>query len=231
MRTALFLSFIFFFGCQSEQQTYTDVQVAGAMRQVMWNGELEGKINLDSLAKDGYYGIGPLSYLKGELLLNDGKVFIARVATDSTMMVDEKTEASAPFFVYAQVKKWEERALPISVTDQKTLESYLDEQTVGQKRPFVFKLIGQVEKATIHLQNLPDGTKVSSPQEAHQGQTNYELEKRQVEVLGFFSTAHKGVFTHHDSFIHLHLMTTDQKMMGHVDEIELGVMRLLLPVR
>jgi acetolactate decarboxylase len=231
MRFAILLSFIFFLGCQPEQQTYSDVQIAGAMRQVMWNGELEGKISLDSLASEGYYGIGPLSYLKGELLLNDGKVFVAQVSTDSTMIVEEKTESSAPFFVYAKVKEWEERELPICVRDQKTLESYLDEETLKQKRPFAFKLVGQIERATIHLQNLPDGTKVSSPQEAHQGQTNYDLVNRQVEIIGFFSTAHKGVFTHHDSFIHLHLVTTDQKMMGHVDEIEFGDMKLLLPVQ
>lgn len=83
--------------------------------------------------------------------------------------------------------------------------------------------------ATIHIQNLPEGTKVSSPQEAHQGQTNYELFNENVEIVGFFSTQHKGVFTHHDSYVHMHLITKDESKMGHVDELEIRKLKLYLP--
>lgn len=216
-------------GCQKHIDNYPDVQVTGAMREVMWNGALEGKIKLDTLSNDHFYGIGPLSYLKGEILLNNGKAYVGSVRSDSTMLVKVDAEASAPFFVYAQVNEWAKSSLPQSVTDQKSLESFLDKLTIDKKRPFAFKLVGAIESATVHLQNLPDGTKVSSPQEAHQGQIDYELENKEVEILGFFSTEHKGVFTHHDGFIHLHLITADKKMMGHVDQIELGTMQLLLP--
>ena len=63
-------------------------------------------------------------------------------------------------------------------------------------------------------------TNESSPQEAHLGQTNYEVKNQEAEIIGFFSTNHEGVFTHHDSNIHLHLITKDLSMMGHLDEIE-----------
>ena len=88
-----------------------------------------------------------------------------------------------------------------------------------------------MDKADIHIQNLPEGTPVSSPQEAHQGQTNYVLENRKVEIVGFFSKEHQGVFTHHDSFVHLHLITQDRRQMGHLDEMLLGKgdKRLFLP--
>jgi acetolactate decarboxylase len=106
---------------------------------------------------------------------------------------------------------------------------FIDDKTTDFKRPFTFKLIGEVSRAIIHIQNLPKGTKVSSPDEAHQGQTNYELNNEESEIIGFFSTEHKGVFTHHDSFLHMHLITADETKMGHLDELEIKEMKLYLP--
>ena len=83
----------------------------------------------------------------------------------------------------------------------------------------------------IHVQNLPEGTKVSSPEEAHQGQTNFTLKNEQVEIVGFFSTEHQGIFTHHDSYLHMHLLTTDESKMGHLDQVESTEMKLYLPRR
>lgn len=215
---------------ESSKSNYNDLHIFGAMKNVMWKGELGSSISLDSISdKQGLYGIGPESYLTGELLINNGKSYVSRVTSDSTMFVEQKFDASAPFFVYANVNKWEEIELPQSIRTIKDVEKYIDEKTIKNKRPFAFKLIGSISKAVIHIQNLPEGTKVSSPDEAHQGQTNYVLKNEDVEVIGFFSTEHKGVFTHHDSYIHLHLITKDEQKMGHLDELEINAMKLYLP--
>lgn len=212
------------------KSNYNDLLIVGAMKNVMWKGELGSSINLDSISdKQGLYGIGPESYLTGELLINNGKSYVSRVTSDSTMLVEQKFDVLAPFFVYANVNKWEEIELPQSIRTIKDVEKYIDEKTIKNKRPFAFKLIGNISKAVIHIQNLPEGTKVSSPDEAHQGQTNYVLKNEDVEVIGFFSTEHKGVFTHHDSYIHLHLITKDEQKMGHLDELEINAMKLYLP--
>jgi acetolactate decarboxylase len=119
--------------------------------------------------------------------------------------------------------------LPSNVKTIQDLEKFIDNKTTESKRPFAFKLIGKVSSAIIHIQNLPRGTKVSSPDEAHQGQVNYNIANQDAEIIGFFSTEHKGVFTHHDSFLHMHLITTDNSKMGHLDELEIGEMKLYLP--
>ena len=215
---------------KSNKGNYNDLHIVGAMKNVMWKGELGSSINIDSISdKQGLYGIGPESYLTGELLINNGKSYVSRVTSDSTMFVQQKFDISAPFFVYANVNKWEEIELPQSIRTIKDVEKYVDEKTIKIKRPFAFKLIGSISEALIHIQNLPEGTKVSSPDEAHQGQTNYFLKNEDVEVIGFFSTEHKGVFTHHDSYIHLHLITKDEQKMGHLDELEINAMKLYLP--
>ncbi|AXG70309.1 alpha-acetolactate decarboxylase [Kordia sp. SMS9] len=226
---------ICFTACHSSQkeetaETYEAVKIVSAMKNVMWKGELQGKINLDTISnKKGLYGIGPVSYLTGELLINNGQSYVSKVTSDSTMIVEKRFNVAAPFFVYANVNEWTKVELPSNIKSVKDIEAFVDEKTKTFKRPFAFKLVGTMKSATIHIQNLPKGTKVSSPKEAHQGQVNYELANEEVEIIGFFSTEHKGVFTHHDANIHLHLITKDEKKMGHLDAVAIEKMWLYLP--
>ncbi len=211
---------------------YSNIKIVGAMKNVMWNGELAGNIQLDTISdKEGLYGLGPLSYLKGELLINNGESYVSKVISDTTMSVVKSFNVSSPFFVYTNETEWEENTLPVKVKNIKQLERYINEKTSKNNRPFVFKLKGKIDRAIIHIQNLPKGTKVSSPKEAHQGQTNYILENDTVEIVGFFSTEHQGVFTHHDSYLHMHLITFDESKMGHLDKIEINEMKIYLPKR
>ncbi|MBK6266184.1 acetolactate decarboxylase [Marivirga sp. S37H4] len=222
-------------GPDSKKETSgTEVQIVGAMKNVMWKGELAGTIQLDTIAsKKGLYGLGPVEYLTGELLIIDGQSYVSTVLSDSTMEVKETYDIKAPFFVYANVEHWKEYNLPDSIQNLHQLEQFIDYQSKTNIRPFAFKLKGRIKEAKIHIQNLPKGTKVSSPEEAHQGQTNYLLQNEEVEIVGFFSTEHKGVFTHHDSFLHMHLITTNRSQMGHLDEVIFGdkKMKLYLPER
>lgn len=214
----------------NEIETYPDIKIVGAMKNVMWKGKLGSSIDLDTISdNNGLYGLGPVSYLTGELLINNGRSYVSRVTSDSTMTVEKTFKISAPFFVYGNVTEWNEIELPSDVKTIHDLEKFIDDKTTEFKRPFAFKLIGQVSSAMIHIQNLPEGTKVSSPDEAHQGQANYNIVKEDAEIVGFFSTEHKGVFTHHDSFLHMHLITKDESKMGHLDELEIGQMKLYLP--
>ena len=123
--------------------------------------------------------------------------------------------------------------MPNTTQTIQQLENYLDQITKSAKRPFAFKLTGTVETANIHNVNLPKGSKVSSPDDAHQGQISYSIENREVEIVGFFSTEHKAVFTHHDTFLHIHLMTIDKLKMGHLAKVlfKKGTMKLYLPAK
>lgn len=237
-KTTLFSIFSFFlFSCQltndsNENHQSNDVKVVGAMKDVMWKGQLGAVINLDSLSVEGTYGLGPESYLKGELLLLDGTPYVSNVISESEMLVKKKNDLGAPFFVYAQVGEWKEIELPAIVKSTKDIEQYLTLNYSNENAPYVFKLKGKIKKALIHIQNLPDRSVVTSPKEAHQGQVNYLIENEEVEIIGFYSTSHKGIFTHHDTNIHMHLITSDKSKMGHLDEVEInaGQMILYLPL-
>ena len=214
------------------QQTNGPVRIIGEMKNVMWKGEMDGNIHLDTIAdKTDLYGLGPVEYLKGEILILDGKAYRSSVLSDTTMIVNETYELKAPFFAYTHISQWREQALPDSVQTIPQLEQYLDKLTQSAIRPFMFKLSGTVEEALIHVVNLPESSSVSSPEEAHQGQVDYKISHKQADILGFFSTEHKTVFTHHDTYLHMHLITEDRQMMGHLDDAVFtkGTMTLFLP--
>lgn len=220
------------FNALGEGQCLTGkVQITGEMRNVMWKGQLEGNIHLDTIAnKSNVVGLGPLEYLGGEIIIMDGKSYKSMVRSDSSMEVVETFNVKAPFFAHAEISNWSEELLDVDIQTIQQLESFLDNKMSESSQPFMFKLAGFVKEATIHVVNLPAGAKVSSPNDAHKGLVKYQMENKEAEIVGFFSKEHKGIFTHHDTYSHLHLITKDKQMMGHLDElsIEKGKMWLFL---
>jgi acetolactate decarboxylase len=209
-----------------------EVKIVGEMKNVMRKGELHATIDLDTIADKAHlYGLGPVEYLKGEIMVYEGKAYKSTVVSDSTMLVEETFDIKAPFFGYANVPNWIEQALPENIETIAQLEVYLNETTQNATRPFMFKLTGTVVSANFHIVNLPDGTKVSSHEDAHQGMVNYQVQNEDCEIIGFFSTEHQTILTHHDTYLHMHLMTSDRQKMGHLDGVTFkkGAMKLYLP--
>jgi len=216
----------------STEMNSSQVNIVGAMKNVMHKGELFGTIDLDTIAnKQHLYGLAPLEYLKGEILIVDGKSYVSRVAADGSIAMEETYKVKAPFFVSQNVSEWNEVSLPDSIQTIPQLEIFLDEATKNHLRPFAFRLTASIDNCIIHIVNLPEGTKVHSPEDAHQNQKSYTLQNEVAELIGFFSTEHQGVFTHHDSYVHIHLITTNKKQMGHLENVLLkkGTMKLYLP--
>lgn len=213
-------------------QAQEDVKYSGAMSNVMKKGNLHATISIDSISgRLHLYGIGPVEYLKGELIIVDGHAYKATVRPNKLMEVTETYMAKAPFFVYTHVAEWKEYTLPETVTDIAKLEAHLNAITKDAKRPFAFRLVGTIPAATIHVTNLPGGTVVKKPADTQKGKTYYQLKDTDAEIVGFFSTKHQSIFTHHNSYTHMHLITADKTKMGHLDKLTIkpGSIKLYLP--
>lgn len=60
---------------------------------------------------------------------------------------------------------------------------------------------------------------------------NGTLIRESVEILGFYSGRHHGLFTHHTTNMHLHMKNSEGTIVGHVDGLTLKQgMELKLPV-
>jgi acetolactate decarboxylase len=194
----------------------------------MKGGELHGNIFIDTLQKEHLYGLGPMEFLQGELLISDGIAYRATIQDNSSVIVETSWKEKAPFFVYSYIPSWQAISLPSSVISLPDLEKYIDTIASSTNKPFCFKLTGKVERAVFHVQNLPLGTKVSSPEDAHKHKKFISLHDEPVEIIGFFSRTHQTIFTHHDSYVHLHIINAKKTVMGHVDSLRINPQQLTL---
>lgn len=192
----------------------------------MWNGQQAGIIAMDTLLLPGMYGLGPLEYLRGEITLLDGRPIVSLMADDTTVIVEQRPDAKAPFFVRQQVKGWVPMDLIAEVVDLPSLDAFLLKHQAHREEPFFFRLHGTVREAEAHVMDLPPGTVLEGPAVAHATQKTFTVRDAEVELVGVFSTKHQAVFTHHDSNIHVHIITADGALMGHLDRLRMDPVRV-----
>jgi acetolactate decarboxylase len=210
------------------------VSSKGAMRTMFEPNGTTGKIRIKPLlAKPHLYALGPLDKLAGEIIVWDGKLRVSKVNGD-VVQTTSPPDAKAIFLVWTYVSRWREINIPDDVRTYKQLELFVAQKAVeagvNSNKPFPLLLKGKVETATFHVVNYtPDGTPLT--REAHDAsKAQFPVENETVNVLGFYSTKHKDIWTHHTTNLHLHLMTADGEKMGHLDDIVPSkTLRLYLP--
>ena len=227
--TIYILFVIFLVSCNSSTNT-SSVKVVGEMRDVMWKGELKGKITTDSLNTKQTYGLGPVEFLRGEILVFEGQTFISKVIDSISHEVNKVPSVSAPFFVYSSNSNFKVVEFNRENYTLKELEDYINLIYIDYDQPLIIRIDGIFDNIKVHSVNLPEDKKVSSPDEAHQGLTQYDFKNISGSLIGFFSRQHKAVFTHHDSFFHAHFISNDREILGHIDELNLDSSKIKLQV-
>src|SRR5690625_3185345 len=128
LRTILFGLFVLTLtNCSNDKpQTSSDVTIVGEMRSVMWDGELGGKIDLQTISdKENLYGLGPVEYLRGEIMILDGRAYKSTVTSDTTMKVEETYRIKAPFFGDAPISEWQSKSVQAGIQPITKREGYL----------------------------------------------------------------------------------------------------------
>ena len=229
-RNAIYILFVIFLVSCTSSTSKSSVKVVGEMKDVMWKGDLKGKIATDSLNSKETYGLGPIEFLKGEIVVFEGQSYVSKVVDSILHKVSKVPSVSAPFFVYSsnsdlKIVKFNHKNYTL-----KELEEYVNLVYKDYDQPLLIRIDGVFEDIKLHSVNLPEGKKVSSPDEAHQGLTQYDFKNISGSLIGFFSRHHKAVFTHHDSFFHSHFISDDRKVLGHIDETNFNSTNVTLKV-
>ena len=216
MRFFLFVSFsVLLLSCNNVRRS-TSIEVVGKMSDVMWKGDLSGKISTDSLSDANTYGLGPMEYLSGEVLLFEGQTFISKVTDSVTHQVTRTNAIKAPFFVYSKHSDLMDIPVTPSGFSLKSTEYLIDSIYADYDYPLLVRIDGVFQDLIIHSVDLPEGSLVSSPDQAHEGLTKYDYKNISGSIIGFFSRNHKAIFTHHDSYFHAHFISDDRSVMGHL---------------
>jgi len=229
-RNAIYILFVIFLVSCTSSTSKSSVKVVGEMKDVMWKGDLKGKIATDSLNSKETYGLGPIEFLKGEIVVFEGQSYVSKVVDSILHKVSKVPSVSAPFFVYSSNSDLKIVKFNRENYTLKELEEYVNLVYKDYDQPLLIRIDGVFEDIKLHSVNLPEGKKVSSPDEAHQGLTQYDFKNISGSLIGFFSRHHKAVFTHHDSFVHSHFISDDRKVLGHIDETNFNSTNVTLKV-
>jgi acetolactate decarboxylase len=207
---------IFFFS------TRVEVKVAGEMKNIMHKGDLSAHISLDTLLyHPNMYGLGPAEGIKGELMIIDSKAYWYKVENGKAS-TSVNNNAKAAMLVYAQVSSWKSITVTDGIKDYAALEKMVEALALknGQSHdePFPFMITGTVSKSSYHVIDWKEGT-----QHTFDNHKQFALfgnfQKEPVILLGFYSNKHHGIFTHHSTNMHVHIMDDKKTTVGHLEEI------------
>ena len=232
MRVYMLAGFLLIAGAAARGQPGYEVKWVGEMRRVMMMGEDKGIVSLDSVeALPHLYALGPVEGLNGEITVFNGEASVASIRGGKPV-VEKTFQVRAPLLVYVQVAKWSEVAIPAFVRDIVGVARFVEQSAksagLDMTKPNPFRITGQMDSIGLHIVNR-QGREAKGMAEHEKIEVKVPLRHADLELLGFWSDRHQGVFTHMGSNVHIHGRTTDNRISGHVDEFRIASAHLWLP--
>jgi acetolactate decarboxylase len=211
-----------------------EVSHAGAMMNIMHEGDISAKADLKAFhSQDHIYALGALENLKGEILILDGKPCIATIREEN-LVIDTSFNHRATLLVYTRISNWNSRPVPDSMDGREDFEVYVEAEAsksgLDTEQPFPFLITGKVKTLDWHIVNWPSDDTVHTHEKHMLSGLNGRIVGMEVTMLGFYSKHHQGIFTHHSTNTHMHVLTADKAICAHVDDFKPGDnMTLKLP--
>src|SRR5688572_3626241 len=223
--------FLFFFvACNREPENRPVVKYAGALRNFTGKNDTSSAIYLDTINPHRrLYGLGALRGYTGEIMVIDGRPYVAKLNSKGRNRVRLSFDLKAPYFVYAHVKAWDPATLPDKEITSADLETMLPELAkkagLDPEKPFPFMLRGAFGKLAYHIDYRPKKKKKHVPQ------TAFAAQDADIIILGFYSKQHQDIFTPAGSNLTMSFMTTSADQVGQIDQLSFQgkKVQLLLP--
>lgn len=224
---------MFVLSCKQDTSTSYEVTYSGNLSDVM-GGKLDATMSLTDL-KDlkNLYALGVIDNLNGEIQVFNSEPILSRRGADDINM-SRNFQAKAALVVYAQVAEWQEIEIPKAILTMKQFEPFLEGNAkkagLDTSKPFPFMIEGYVRKLNWHIVKRGTGNQQQSHMDHMKTGLSGVTVEEKTNIIGFYSNAHQGIFTHHDSKVHMHFKSENGSIAGHVDDLLLGeYMTLKLP--
>lgn len=213
------------------------VKYSGKMSKIHKEGVLDAAILVDSIVAKHLYALGPVENLRGEIIVWDGKPFVAAITEEKKPYLRKNVkDLKAIFLVYVDVQQWDTIILKQNISSLAELERVITNAAfkngTDTTSAFPFLLIGKVEAGSGHIM-FKDSLVTNINSEAIKAAKHINSFTRQdAQMLGFYSQHHQSIFTHHDSFLHIHYRLRNKYQAGHLDAVsfvETEPIKLILP--
>ncbi len=210
-----------------------EVKIAGAMKNIMMQGDFRAYAKLDTFRKKNLYGLGPVEDLKGEILVLNGEIYSSE-KNGKKISNKVNTAQKAAMFVYSYVENWKMVEAQANINSYAELEALVASmaKTNGYDTtvPFVFKIETSPQFASYHIIDWRKGEKHTMDNHKQYAYSGI-IENSNSTILGFYSDHHQSIFTHHTTNMHVHMIDNKTKQVGHLDDLKItGTLKLYFPV-
>lgn len=218
----------------SQKPNQIKVNYKGALREMVRTGDISSKYDLKDLNNTkNLFAVGVLEDLKGEIQIFDSQP-LNSFSNKKKIAYDKTFDKKATLLVWAVVPKWKTIEIPNMIKSLDQIEDFIEtaalKNGIDISNPFPFRISGVVESLNWHIVDWNDNSKVHSHENHIKSGLNGEISKKEVEIIGFFSNDHHGIFTYNTTRLNAHFKTKNNDLAGHVDNfVASDKMILMLP--
>ena len=218
-----------------------DFFYAGNFESMINTGDVSGKIKLSQLKqKSGYWGLGALAGLNGEIIQINGKLLVS-YGNKTNVTNSFGTNESATLWMSEKVSKWQNIKITKNM-DSEQFEQFVEQSALKNKidlnKPFAFRVTGKYRNLSWHIvSGVHHHKTINTSEEEHSNHMAnlrvFDQANASGELIGFYSGDKlAGVISHVDEKYHLHYINESETISGHVDDysIESGSI-LWLPAK
>jgi hypothetical protein len=164
-----------------------------------------------------------VQHLGGEVTVVDSVPYAVQV-DDGKLTVTTAWDFKPPFLVYSEVASWQRVAIPASVQTYADFEKWIGtaaiQHGIAEGRPFAFRMRARPTTLTVTVMNRP-ASAIPGDKPTRAYQTSWNVGGQDTDFVGFHSTQHSGVFLGVGEKVHIHAVSLDRKVAGHVQEFSL----------
>ena len=214
------------------------VNYRGAMSKIRQEKRVDADILVDTIRAEHLYAIGPVENLRGEILVWNNIAYVAALTEDKKPYVRKDVKnLKAIFLVYADVKEWDtlliDKKQAGSITElQSTITNIAFLHGLDTSSAFPFQVFGKAKQGYGHIMFKDSSVKQITPDELQKATFINTFTDQYIQMLGFYSQHHQTIFTHHNSYLHIHYRLRNKYQAGHLEQIQLDPdqqFRILLP--
>lgn len=213
------LLFLMIASCSKRSPAPPDVKVWGALREMIHDGRVEGRVELASVVGPSVVGLGALEGMRGEVTILDGAAWVAIGTRDGGRATKLVGDQRAALLVAATVPAWRrvviESDIAASALDAR-IEQYIAAAGLPVDQPIPFRIEGEVGTRWHVLEGPP--APGSSPHDHTRNAVTGRFDGT-ATIVGFYSKHHVGVFTHMGHTVHAHILEPRTALSAHADEL------------